>query len=80
MNVPGWLGVACIAFYWLIILIPRRIVNLGPALEVIGPFGWLIVLGMIVLPIVAAKRGSKWWLSAAAVGAITLVDFAYHVH
>lgn len=32
LNVLGWLGVACIAFYWLILLIPRRLVNLSPVL------------------------------------------------
>src|SRR5208282_402493 len=80
ISIPGWIGVACIAFYWLIMLVPRRVVNLGPVLDVIGPFGWIILLGMIVLPIVAARRRSKWWFAVAAAGAITVVDLFRHMH
>jgi|HubBroStandDraft_6_1064221.scaffolds.fasta_scaffold109318_2 hypothetical protein len=80
ISIPGWIGVACFVFYWLIMLLPRRVVNLGPVLDVIGPFGWLILLGMIVLPIIAARRRSKWWFAAAAAGAITFVDFFRHIH
>ena len=80
ISILGWIGVACIAFYWVIMLVPRRVVNLGRVLDVIGPFGWLILLGMIVLPIIAARRRSKWWFVAAAAGAITLVDVFRHIH
>jgi O-antigen/teichoic acid export membrane protein len=80
ISIPGLLGVVCIAFYWMILLVPRRVLRLDPVLEVIGPFGWLMVLGMILLPIVAAKRGSKWWFAVAAVGAITLADLLRHIH
>jgi len=80
VNVLGWLGVVCIVFYWLIILTPKRIVNFGPALDVIGPFGWLILLGMVVLPIVAAWRGSRWWLAATGAGVITFADVLHRIH
>ena len=80
INIVGWLGVACTAFYWLVILTPRRLVNFGPALDVIGPLGWLILLGMIVLPVIAARRGSRWWFAAAAAGVITFVVCLRHIH
>ena len=80
INIPGWLGVACIAFYWLIMLVPKRIANFGPSLDVIGAFGWIILLGMIVLPIAAVRRGSKWWLAAIGAGAFTFVDMLRHIH
>jgi len=80
ISIPGWIGIACITFYWLIILVPRRVVNFNPVLDVIGPFGWLILLGMIVLPIIAARRRSKWWFAAAGAGAITFADFVRHIH
>ncbi len=79
ISISGWIGVACIAFYWLIMLLPRR-VNLGPLLDFIGPFGWLMLLAMIVLPVIAARRRSKWWFAAVAAGAITLVDVFRHIH
>ncbi len=79
INIPGCIGVACIAFTWLLLLVPKLIRALRPVLDALGPFQWLIVLAMIVLPTVAAKRGSKWWLAVAAVGAITFVNFLYHL-
>ena len=78
-NVLGWIGVACIAFIWLILLVPKLIKALQPALDAIGPLQWLIVLAMIVLPAIAAKRGSKWWLVVAAAGALTFFDFLWHL-
>ena len=80
ITLLGWLGVGCIAFYWLIMLTPTKAVNFGPALDVIGPFGWLILLGMVVLPIVAVWRGSRWWLAGAAAGVITCVDVLRRIH
>ena len=41
----------------------------------IGPFYWLLPLAMIPLPIVAATRGSKRWLSVTAAGVFTLGAF-----
>ncbi len=49
-------------------------------LEAIGPFGWLIVLGMIVLPFFAAKHWSKWWFLAAGAGVATFVRPCYQIH
>ncbi len=70
---------ACIAFGWFIMLAPKRFVKpVLPVLDVIGPFSWLIILAMLVLPILAAKRGSKWWLAVAAAGAITFADMLHH--
>ena len=80
INILGWLGVGCIAFYWLIMLTPRRIVNFGPALDAIGPLGWLILLGMVLMPFVAAWRGSRWWFAVVAAGVITFVNFLSHIH
>jgi hypothetical protein len=48
--------VACIAFGWFIMLAPKRFVKpVLPVLDVIGPFSWLIILAMLVLPILAAS-------------------------
>ena len=80
VSISGWIGVACIAFYWLVILVPKRVVNLGPVLDIFGPFGWLLLFGMIALPIIAARRRSKWWFAAAVTGAIIFVDFLRHIH
>jgi|HubBroStandDraft_4_1064222.scaffolds.fasta_scaffold584295_2 hypothetical protein len=78
-NILGWIGVTCIAFTWLLLLVPKLIKALEPVLDAIGPLQWLIVLAMIVLPAIAAKRGSKWWLAAAAAGVVTFVDFLGHL-
>ena len=75
MNVPGWIGLACLAFIWLVMLVPKLIPILKPALDVLGPFQWLIVLGMIVLPAIAGRRGSKWWVAVAAAAITTFVVF-----
>ncbi len=57
---------------------PKRAVKPAlPALDVMGPFSWLIILAMPILPILAAKRGSKWWLAVAAAGAATLAEMIY---
>ncbi len=75
----GCIGVACIAFGWFIMLAPKRFVKpILPALDVIGPFSWVIILAMMLLPMLAAKRGSKWWWAVAAVGTITFADMLYH--
>jgi hypothetical protein len=64
---------------WIAILIPQSMKVLLSVFDKIGPFSWLVPLAMILLPMVAAKRGSKWWLAVAAAGAITFVVFFYHV-
>jgi len=40
-----------------------------------GPFFWLVPLATIVLPVIAAKRESKWWWAVTAVAIITLFAF-----
>jgi hypothetical protein len=46
-----------------------------PVFDEIGPFYWLVPLAMILLPVVAAKRASKWWLAVTAAGVITFFAF-----
>jgi hypothetical protein len=41
----------------------------------LGPFSWLVPLATILLPMAAAKRGSKWWLAVTAAAIITFVVF-----
>lgn len=43
--------------------------------ERIGPFYWFVPLAIIVLPVIAAMRGSKWWLSVTVAGVATLGAF-----
>jgi hypothetical protein len=74
-DVAGWIAVACLVFMWLEMLIPNAMKVLLPVFDRIGPFYWLLPLAMILLPIIAAKRGSKWWLSVTAAGVVTLGAF-----
>ncbi len=71
-NALGWIAIACIAFMWLLMLAPKSMKVLLPVFDKIGPFFWLVPLAMIVLPVIAARRGSKWWLAVTAAGVITL--------
>lgn len=76
INIPGWIGVACLLFVWSVILLPKSMMKpMLPVFDKIGPFSWLIPLAMILLPIVAAKRGSKWWWAVTATALITFVVF-----
>lgn len=75
INIPGWIGVACLLFMWSAILIPKSMKGLLPVFDKIGPFSWLVPLATILLPMVAAKRGSKWWLAVTAAAIITFVVF-----
>jgi hypothetical protein len=45
---------------------------LRPVFDKIDPLFWFIPLAMILLPIVAAKRGSKWWWVVKVAAVITL--------
>ncbi len=40
---------------------PKSMKGLLPVFDKIGPFFWLVPLATIVLPVIAAKRGTKWW-------------------
>jgi len=76
INIPGWIGVAFLLFVWSVILLPKSMMKpLLPVFDKIGPFSWLIPLAMILLPTVAAKRGSKWWWAVTATALITFVIF-----
>jgi hypothetical protein len=72
---PGWIGLACLVFMWLEMLAPKSMKVLLPVFDEIGPFYWLVPLAMILLPVVAAKRASKWWLAVTAAGVITFFAF-----
>ena len=72
INIPGWIAVACLLFMWAMILLPRSIKPLLLVLGQMGPFFWLIPLAMILLPMAAAKRGSKWWWAVTVAAVITL--------
>ena len=71
----GWIGIACIAFIWLLMLAPNSMRSLIPAFNVLGAFSWLVPLAMIAMPVIAASRGSKWWLAVTAAAIITLGAF-----
>lgn len=60
------------AFMWLLMLAPKSMKSLLPIFDKIGPFFWLVPLATIVLPVIAAKRGSKWWWAVEAAAIITL--------
>jgi hypothetical protein len=74
-NVAGWIALACLVFMWLEMLVPNTMKLLFPVFERIGPFYWLLPSAMILLPMIAAKRGSKWWLSVTVAGVVTLGGF-----
>ena len=74
-DVLGWIGIACIAFIWLLMLAPNSMRSLIPAFNVLGAFSWLVPLAMIAMPVIAASRGSKWWLAVTAAAIITLGAF-----
>jgi len=63
------------AFMWLLKLAPKSMKSLLPVFDRIGPFFWLVPLATIVLPVIAAKRESKWWWAVTAVAIITLFAF-----
>jgi hypothetical protein len=74
-NVAGWIAVACLVVMWLEMLVPNTMKLLFPVFERIGPFYWLLPLAMILLPMIAAIRGPKWWLSVTVAGVVTLGAF-----
>lgn len=73
-NVLGGIGLAFVLLWWLPFILPKRTATpLISLLDRIGPFQWLLLLGMVALPVMAAKRGSKWWLSVSGAGVLTLI-------
>lgn len=69
----GVLGGVLLVLFWLGGIAPER----SDAL--LGPYGLLIWFGIlmaaIVLPLIAAIRGSKWWYLLVLASAITAVRF-----
>jgi hypothetical protein len=77
----GSIGLGLVVLWWPPFLLPKRISKpLVTASGSIGPFWWLLLLGMVVLPIMAAKRGSNWWLSVSVAGVITWVVLISAIH
>ena len=80
-NILGWIALGCVLFWWLPFVLPKRIARpLLAVFDLIGPFQWLLLLVMVVLPIMAAKRGSKWWLCVGAAGVITFGVLILAIH
>ena len=73
-KILGWLGVLCLAIFWVVRLTPE----IADDLFGVSSAGKFIVFGIFlaaaVLPTIAAAKGSKWWLAVAAASLITLVD------
>jgi hypothetical protein len=69
----GWVGVLCLTIYWAGKLAPE----IDEAFT-LSSFGKLVVFGAllagVLLTTIAAIRGSRLWLVAVAVSAITLAD------
>ena len=72
-TIVGLVGVLCLAIFWTARFAPE----IADA-YFLSTFGKLFLVGSllagILLTAIASIRGSKWWLVAAAAGAITLVD------
>lgn len=72
-TIVGWIGVFCLAVFWTARFAPEIADT-----YFLSSFGKLFLVGSllagIVLTAISGIRGSKWWLVAAAAGAITLVD------
>jgi hypothetical protein len=64
---------------WLEMLVPKFMAAHFSVLERvlvrIGPYFWFVPLAMILLPTVAAIRGSRWWLAVTAFSIATFVVF-----
>jgi len=74
-SVLGSIGLACVVVMWLEMLVPKFMAAHFSVLERIGPYYWFLPLAMILLPTVAAIRGSRWWLAVTALSIATFVAF-----
>lgn len=74
-SVLGSIGLACAVVMWLEMLVPKFMAAHFSVLERIGPYYWFLPLAMILLPTVAAIRGSRWWLAVTALSIATFVVF-----
>jgi len=69
----GTTGVFCLSAFGLGLLAPE---HTGALLRPYGLYVWLCILGaVVVVPTVAAIRGSTLWIPVAVLGAATLVTF-----
>jgi hypothetical protein len=74
----GGIGVLCLGVSWTVRLAPEIADALF--LSSFGKFTLLgILLAAVLLPIVAALTGSKWWLVVTAASGIILADFYIHL-
>jgi len=73
----GCVGILCITLYWAARFVPEVADTLPES-----SFGKFVVFGIFLagapLTIIAAIRGSRWWLVAVAASAITLWDLYTH--
>jgi hypothetical protein len=53
---------------------------LNPLVDWMGPFQWLILFAMFILPSIAAIRGSKLWWIVAIAGTGTFVRLLLMIH
>jgi len=78
-SVLGLIGLACVVVMWMQMLAPKFMAAhfsvLDSFFERIGPYYWFLPLAMILLPTVAAIRGSRWWLAVTALSIATFVVF-----
>jgi len=78
-GVLGLIGLACVVVMWMQMLAPKFMAAhfsvLDSFFERIGPYYWFLPLAMILLPTVAAIRGSRWWLAVTALSIATFVVF-----
>ena len=80
-NILGGVGTGCLLFTLSWMLLPKSVTRpMLPLLETMGPFSWLILLAMIILPIIAARRASNWWWVVAIAGTGTLVRLLLMIH
>ena len=78
-NTLGGIGLACVVLWWLPLLLPKRLMEAIFDHDTITNLClWIIIVGMIVLPITAALRGSKWWFLVGAAGATSLCLAVLH--
>ena len=68
-------GVLCLGIFWAVRVAPEIADNLFGVSSAAKFVVFGIFLAAVVLPTIAAAKGSKWWLAVAAAGLVTLVDF-----
>jgi hypothetical protein len=80
-NILGGVGAGCLLFTLSWMLLPKSVTRpMLPLLDTMGPLSWLILLAMMILPIIAAKRGSAWWWVVAIAGTGTFARLLPMIH